>query len=392
MDLASAPCLSERSFSPEVQADKGQSLRLVSLAEASSIQFLAAWENLSHEACEPNPFFEPWFVIPSLEKFGNTASPTGKNYALFAYSCQGKLAGLLPVAWGQRYYRYPVPHIAAWLHDNAFCGSPLVAKGHERSYWRALLERLDREPGRALFLHLPQLPAAGPMAVALNEVLAETSRLAVTVQSAERAMLASEAAPLDYLDQSMSAKKRKELRRQRRRLAEEGDLVFERCDNAEGADQWIADFLTLEAAGWKGDAGSALASAADTSGFFASVIAGAAEAGRLERLSLRLDGRPIAMLANFVCPPGIYSFKTAFDEAYSRYSPGLLLQLENLDILARGDIGWADSCAAEGHSMIERLWREKRHIVSRNIAIGGPLRRFLFKQMMAYEMRKRSGI
>jgi hypothetical protein len=96
------------------------------------------------------------------------------------------------------------------------------------------------------------------------------------------------------------------------------------------------------------------------------------------------------MLVNFITPPGAYSFKTAFDEDYARFSPGMLLQLENLALLERGDVAWADSCAVEGHPMIERLWRGQRRMVSRNIAIGGPHRRAVFRLLMAWETRKRT--
>ena len=68
----------------------------------------------------------------------------------------------------------------------------------------------------------------------------------------------------------------------------------------------------------------------------------------------------------------------------------MLLQLENLALLERPEVEWADSCAAEGHPMIERLWRGHRRMVSRNIAIGGPARRTLFRLLMAWETRKRS--
>jgi hypothetical protein len=39
--------------------------------------------------------------------------------------------------------------------------------------------------------------------------------------------------------------------------------------------------------------------------------------------------------------------------------------------------------------MIERLWRDKRRMLSRNIAIGGPLRRAAFHLLRAYETRRR---
>ena len=210
-----------------------------------------------------------------------------------------------------------------------------------------------------------------------------------TVAEENRALLTGEATAEAYLAAAMSAKKRKELRRQHNRLAEEGALTFERLEGDAGLPEWIAEFLALEAAGWKGEAGSALASAPATRALFTQALTGAAAAGRLERLALRLDGRAIAMLVNFITAPGAYSFKTAFDEDYARFSPGMLLQLENLALLDRPDIAWADSCAVEGHPMIERLWRDKRRMVSRNIAIGGHARRALFRALMAYETRPR---
>jgi CelD/BcsL family acetyltransferase involved in cellulose biosynthesis len=221
------------------------------------------------------------------------------------------------------------------------------------------------------------------------QVLAASGRAHYITLEERRALLEGAATPEAYLAEAMSAKKRKELRRQHNRLAEEGALSFERLEHAEGLPAWIAEFLALEAAGWKGEAGSSLASAPETQAFFGQAVAGAAAAGRLERLALRLDGRAIAMLVNLVTPPGVYSFKTAYDEDYARFSPGMLLQLENLTLLARDDVQWADSCAVEGHPMIERLWRGQRRMVSRNITIGGPLRRGGFRLLMAYETRPR---
>ncbi len=360
-------------------------LRLLTPAEAQDAAFLAAWERLVARAAEPNPFVEPWFLIPSLRQWGD-----GARVSIMAWFAEGRLAGLLPVKRDADYYGHRVPHWGGWLHPNAFCGVPLVAAGHEDGFWRALLAHCDRHAGSALLLHLPLLPADGPVNAALDRVLAASPRAHYTAAEEHRALLTGEASAAAYLETAMSAKKRKELRRQRGRLAEEGALTFERLAGDEDLSTWTAEFLALEAAGWKGAAGSALASAPDTRALFEQALAGAAAAGRLERLALRLDGRAIAMLVNFITPPGAFSFKTAFDEAYARFSPGMLLQLENLALLERPDVQWADSCAAEGHPMIERLWRDKRRMVSRNIAIGGPLRRAAFRLLMAYETRSRT--
>ena len=130
-----------------------------------------------------------------------------------------------------------------------------------------------------------------------------------------------------------------------------------------------------------------------TEALFRQSLEGAAAFGRLERLSLTLDGRPIAMLANFITPPGAYSYKTAYDEAYARFSPGVLLQCENLLMLDRADVAWTDSCAAQGHPMIDHIWRERRALGRVSIGIGGKLRRALFAQLLKLELgRKPAGI
>jgi hypothetical protein len=360
-------------------------LCLLAPADLEEPAFLVAWERLIARAAEPNPFFEPWYLLPSLQQWGVV-----ERVRIMAWLHEGRLAGLMPVVRGARYYGHPITHAAAWLHPNAFCGVPLVIAGSEDAFWEDVLAHFDHSAGGALFLHLPQLPAAGPLVAALDRVLVRSTRAHYTAAQEHRAMLEGKTTAAAYLDAAMSAKKRKELRRQRARLAEKGALVFERLEGDAGLAAWAAEFLALEAAGWKGEAASALASAPDTHALFTAALAGAAAQGRLERLALRLDGRAVAMLVNFITAPGAYSYKTAFDETYARFSPGMLLQLENLALLERPDVAWADSCAAEGHPMIERLWRTKRHIISRNIAIGGPLRRAAFRLLMAYETRSRT--
>ncbi|MFN4020483.1 MAG: GNAT family N-acetyltransferase [Erythrobacter sp.] len=383
MDMAGADSFRDRGASA-VPGTASSTLRLLSLAEITDPAVIAAWERLVARAAEPNPFFEPWFLVPSLVQWGAAGRIMVK-----AWFHDGRLSGLMPVVRRARYYGHRVPHASGWLHANAFCGVPLVAAGLEEDFWRALLAHFDRTARRALFLHLPLLPAGGPVDAALERVLAAGKRAHYRVAEENRALLTGALSAAEYLERAMSAKKRKELRRQHNRLAEEGALAFERLEGEAGIAEWTREFLALEAAGWKGEAGSALASAADTCALFTQSLAGAAAAGRLERLALRLDGRAIAMLVNFLTPPGAYSFKTAYDEAYARFSPGMLLQLENLALLEHAEVDWADSCAVEGHPMIERLWRGQRRMVSRNIAIGGLLRRAAFRLLMAYETRPR---
>ena len=348
--------------------------------ELDTFAEIARWDALAQWACEPNPFHESWYLLPALRAF----DPEGE-VILLCLESSGQLAGLLPVRRSARYYGRPLPHLTNWLHSNAFVGAPLVAQGFERAFWRELFAWCDARPGGALFLHLSQLPLEGPLHEALKQVLAEQDRQATTVMREERALLRSDLAPETYLEESLSGKKRKELRRQHRRLAEEGGLAVERTEGADKLAEWTDEFLALEEAGWKGEQGSALACDPYTASLFRSALEGAAARGKLERLAIRLDDRPLAMLATFLAPPGAFGFKTAFDEAFARFSPGVLLQRENLALLDRPDIEWTDSCAAMDHPMIDHFWRERRTVARHNVAIGGKARRLLFRALAARE-------
>lgn len=341
---------------------------------------IARWDALAFLASEPNPFLESWYLLPALRALAGR-----RDVRLLCLEAEGQLLGLWPIRRSARYYRHPIPNLQNWHHPNSFLGVPLVASGAERAFWQGLIAWADSHAGFSLFLHCTHLPLQGPLAEALRVVLGGNGRPAALVHHEERAMLASTLAPDAYLEEALPGKKRKELRRQFNRLAEQGTVRFERTTDDGGLAEWLRAFLELERAGWKGEAGSALASHPATSALFVQALTGATARGRLERLSLLLDGKPIAMLANFITPPGAFSYKTTFDERFARYSPGVLLQRENLSLLREENIAWCDSCASADHPMIDHLWRERRAIGRVNIAIGGTARQALFRRIAQAE-------
>jgi hypothetical protein len=92
------------------------------------------------------------------------------------------------------------------------------------------------------------------------------------------------------------------------------------------------------------------------------------------------------MLVNFLCPPGSFSFKTAFDEAYAKFSPGVLIQLDNLQLVERADIDGRDSCAAPDHPMIDSLWGERRAVIRVSVPLRGVRRGLTFRVARALEL------
>ena len=99
-------------------------MRLLTPADIAEPAFIAAWERLVARTSEPNPFFEPWFLLPSLAQWG-----ASNGVVIKAWFHDGRLAGLMPVRRSAAYYGHTVTHAAGWLHANAFCGVPLVAAG-----------------------------------------------------------------------------------------------------------------------------------------------------------------------------------------------------------------------------------------------------------------------
>jgi hypothetical protein len=276
------------------------------------------------------------------------------------------------------YARLPVPHVVNWLHFHSFLGTPLVRAGAERDFWKAVLQLLDQEAWAKSFLHLTGLVEGGPVHRGLVDAARELGRPCDTVHRSERALLESELSAQAYYEQTVRKKKRKELKRLSGRLSELGTVKLRALGSADELQPWSEAFLELERSGWKGERGSALACDTGTAAFFRDVVEGAFHAGRLDFLRLDLDGRPLAMLVNFVAPPGSFSFKIAIDEDYARFSPGVLIQIENLKTLERGGIGWMDSCAAEDHPMINSLWAERRKLVRVTVPLAGAANRTTF--------------
>ena len=88
-------------------------------------------------------------------------------------------------------------------------------------------------------------------------------------------------------------------------------------------------------------------------------------------LALRLDCRPIAYKLDFLAGRDSFTFKIAFDENYGRYSPGELLEIENVRRLhAQSQINWVDSCADPFNFMYNRLWLARQTIQNLIVSTG----------------------
>jgi CelD/BcsL family acetyltransferase involved in cellulose biosynthesis len=128
---------------------------------------------------------------------------------------------------------------------------------------------------------------------------------------------------------------RSSLRRKRRRIEEQGALRLRCFERAEPAA--LERFYELESAGWKGQKGTAIACDERTRRFYDGLADAASRHGYFSLYALECGGRVVAMQYCLSDRERCYLLKPAFDENFSKYSPGQLITQEILrDCLERG--------------------------------------------------------
>lgn len=331
---------------------------------------VSAWEDLAADALDPNPFYEPWMLLPALEAFGRGA----RLQFVLAYAerrgAPPLLCGFFPLERISSYRGLPVRHVRLWRYRHCFLGTPLVRRGYASQCLRGLAEWLAQDPRGAAAIEWREVTGDGRFFAALTAALDDHGASAFRSYRRERAMLCRLASGETYLERALPRASRGEFRRLERRLGDGAPIAYRMLENAAEAPRWIDDFLALEAAGWKGRAGSALA-CHEGGLFFRRVAREAASRERLMMLALVRGERPIAMKCNFLAREGSFAFKIAYDESLAKFSPGALLELENIRAFHRMPaLQWMDSCAEPEHFMVNRFWLDRRPLVDLIAATG----------------------
>ena len=330
-------------------ADREIQVRIIPRLELRRLTPL--WCDLVENSVEQNPFYAPWMLLPALDCLGEEQV---KVVCVFAKAgSTHQLVGLAPLAAENTYAHLPIPILKTWMYEHCFFGCPLVRRGYEKAVLEVLFRQIEIQQARPMLLRFSHLRIGGEVETAIKRLALEERRFCWGTKKYQRAELRGPINATDYIGQNIRKKKRKELNRLRNRLSEIGDVSFFRLEKKEDIDRWCKLFLTLEASGWKGEEKSALASKSNSSAFFTNVIKDAFDCGALRFFRLDVGERAIAMIVNFSTNGEAHSFKICHDEEFSRFSPGVLLELEFLRALEEEpEFSFIDSCAAADHSMI----------------------------------------
>lgn len=311
---------------------------------------LDAWQALSDEAADPNPFFGPSFLRPYL----NHMKPGRVKLLAVLDKPSGRWFMAAPIRLRPAGLLVPVP--AAFTTDYGPVGTPLLHPDADIRHAKRFFEGAAGKAGIFAFPHLPLASRAARLLMDLDSAeacIAERS-LRACHEDAEDGQA--------QFDEAFKGKRRKEMKRLLRRLEDEGPV---RLDSIEG-DALLThfdQFLALEASGWKGRENTALASRSQTAAFSRETVGAMGRAGRVRIDELRVGDKLIASIVSLVDGGHVFAWKIAFDEAYARYSPGAQLVLFTFQQnLAMPGFKLADSLAVPGHSMIEPLWRGRLEI------------------------------
>jgi CelD/BcsL family acetyltransferase involved in cellulose biosynthesis len=324
------------------------------------------WRALAQRAIEPNGYYLPaWELAVSATARGRI----GASALSVSGSSANRLIGLMPVVSLWHALKIPLPALVSAHPYGTLC-SPLIDRDTSVEAATRLLQRARDSGAHALILR--DVALDGATMSSFKDALGRAGLKPRVLGSYIRASLDATQDGDRLLHEALGAKKLKELRRQRRRLADHGAVGFDVARKADEVKPALETFLQLEASGWKGQRGTALSQDAGDVTFIRRAVPALAETAQCEIVTLRAGATPVAAGIVLRHQDRAFFFKLGIDERFAKYSPGVQLTLDlTRHLCADASIASADSTASADHPMINPIWRGR-------FAIGDvliPLRR-----------------
>lgn len=312
------------------------------------------WQALAGEACEPNGFYLPDWAL-AIDAFARGRTGLSALTAWSDASGPVRLIGLMPAISLWRAGRIPLPALVS-AEAYGTVRTPLLDRTAAGEAAQKLMRQARDAGAHALILR--DVPLDGAVMKTFTRVLDAGGLRAAVLHSRERACLDATRDADDLLRDALGAKKLKELRRQRHRLAEHGEVTFDVARTPDDVARALEIFLVLEAGGWKGGRGTALLQQEGDAAFIRRAARLLAEQNQCEIATLRAGTTPVAGAIIVRHQERAFYFKLGVDERFAKFSPGVQLTLDlTRHFCADPAIALVDSLAAPDHPMINPIWR-----------------------------------
>ena len=323
------------------------------------LNIAAAWEDLIRRASS-NVFMNPVALHAACD------TNFAKVHMLLAWE-EGAAPQKLVAVWAlQRRTIAPLwPALQEALpYKYAFLSSPVVDPEYVTKVIPAFFAAVEQSPALPNVLSLKDLDAESPSYPAIIKALSAHGRSQLKLSETERPFATRE------LGVKRSGSTRKKLRQDWNRLSALGSVDVVNLRMPGEVRQAFEAFLALEAGSWKGARGTALLCDPADAAFVRRLVGDLSERQSASVALLRVDGRAIAAQVLMYCGSVAYTWKTAFDAEYARYSPGaLLIDKVTEELFALPEIMAIDSCSAEG-SFMGQLWPGRRTMVDLLVDVG----------------------
>jgi CelD/BcsL family acetyltransferase involved in cellulose biosynthesis len=316
------------------------------------------WRTLAERAIEPNGYYLPdWELAVNASARGRTgvSALTAWSDAPPAQDGVARLIGLMPAISLWRACKIPLPALVSAEPYGTLC-TPLLDRGMASEAAAQLMRQARQAGAHALILR--DVALDGAAMTAFTASLRQGGMRPRVLHSRLRACLDATRDADELLHEALGAKKLKELRRQRHRLAEHGAVHFEVAQTPSDVAAAVENFLALEASGWKGKRGTALIQDDGDASFARRATVALAETGQCQIVTLRAGDTPVAAAIVLRHQDRAFYFKLGVDERFAKFSPGVQLTLDlTRHLCADPAIATADSTAGPDHPMINPIWR-----------------------------------
>ncbi|MGA2836374.1 MAG: GNAT family N-acetyltransferase [Acidimicrobiales bacterium] len=342
--------------------------RVVAPTELTSAD-VARWSECAASSLEPNPFFEPGWLLPALAHLDE--SPT--TVLVFAEH-DGAVHAFVPVeeigsdddlAGARRTHATLVTRV---VPTAVALTTPLVVAERAVEALMCLMSELLRmaEERGADLVVMEWVARDGRTARLLRDAADRGDHHLIEFDSWERGFLRRRSDLEDsYWLRAIGKNRRRTIRQHRQRL----DAVLgstSRLRTRTDPDA-IDAFLRLEASGWKGrdPGGLALRRQSGSAAFFDAVCRCHLDGGRMWFVSLEGDSGPIAMVCCLRGGDGVFAIRTAYDEDLARFGPGVEVFLAAMERFDRDtDARWFDSCSGPDNRHLLGLFPDRRALAT----------------------------
>jgi hypothetical protein len=326
-----------------------------------------SWESLEDRALESNAFLSPHFVIPAVRHLWKTEK-LRQTMFVFVEKANGEAAdlvgaGVFVQSSGKR--NFPLPHLEAFLSRHSYLSGLLVDRNEAEGAIRAFFQFFCSKKATWHGVEFNYRSIDGSQAELISAVAEEFGSPWQEQERIYRAIFVPSEGGDPYLQAQFSTGRRKDLRRMRRRLEEQGDVRWMALFGKEVDEKSVERFLEIEHMGWKGEKGTSLRARASHEAFFREMVGGFREKEGLFFTEMYLDGIVIASTSNLISGGTGFAFKIGWNPSYAKMGPGVLNEVEFIQRAPSlcGSLSYIDSGALEG-SFIDQLWVGRRALAS----------------------------